>query len=46
MVKAGVINFHMDAKRGFLYLSTTTMEGTRKLLMLTLHKIPWGTIVY
>jgi hypothetical protein len=38
--------FRMDAKRGFLYLSTTIKEGTKKLLMLTPRKIPQGTTIY
>jgi hypothetical protein len=46
IVKVGVINFRMDARRGFLYLSTTIIKGTKKLLMLTPHKTPWGATVY
>jgi hypothetical protein len=46
IVKVGVINFRMDAKRGFLYLNTTITESTMKLLMLTPHKTPWGGTVY
>ncbi len=46
IVKVEVIKFRMDVRRGFLYLSTTIEEGTKKLLMLTPHKIPWGTTIY
>jgi hypothetical protein len=46
IIKFGVINFRMDARRGFLYLSTTITKSTMKLLMLTPHKTPWGATVY
>jgi hypothetical protein len=38
-IKVGVINFCMDVRRGFLYLSTTIVESTEKLLMLTPHGV-------
>jgi len=38
-IKVGVINFCMYARRGFLYLSTTIVESTKKLLILTPHGV-------
>jgi hypothetical protein len=46
IVNVGVINFLMHAKRGFLYMSTTITKSTKKLLMLTPHKTPWGATIY
>lgn len=46
IVKVGVINFLMNASRGFLYMSTTITESTKKLLMLTPHKTQWGATIY
>jgi len=36
----------MDAKRGFIFLNSITLESTQKLLMFIPHSTPWGLMIY
>jgi hypothetical protein len=45
MVKINVINFRIEARRGFIFLKSI-IPGTKKLLMLTPHNTPWATTIY
>lgn len=46
IVKIKIINFQMDPWKKFIYLSSTTSEGTKKILMLTPHNILWEMTNY
>jgi hypothetical protein len=41
-----LVSFHIDMDRGFLFLETTNIAITRKLLALIPHTTPWGTGIY
>jgi hypothetical protein len=46
IVQIGTINFRMYAGRRYMYLNFTSFEGTKKFHIFTLHKTPWGIVIY
>jgi hypothetical protein len=46
IVKIKIINFQMNAWKKFICLNSTTLEGTKKILMLTPHNTLWEMAIY
>ncbi len=44
--KLGSHQFWMDIVQGFMHMSSTMLEGTKSLSMLTPHKMSWGMVIY